>query len=644
MVKKTKENQEAETESLQTKWQKRFSLAKSNQAKQSKRFAEFYDVFNARVVTETAMWRSRPYLPIVAQQVWALVAKFSAMRPGFEVKIRNDEDDDTALEEKAAASKSKLEYDYDCPEMDEPMRDKLATVLLDACVTGTAIAKVPYKTKKRERFERMIDEDGIADLTKEKVIESIVGYNDFEPVNVFNVFVSPATDRLNKGWLILRDFVPISDLEATNKLRGGSFYQNLKNISGTPSYAEFSEYNNARNRLTNQDDPSDSTTDIATTYECYEGDMVYLFAESKDSKAQKGWVLLRASKNYYWHGKWPIVKFVLKKRPFEFWGQGLVELTQRLQTIYNDVFAHYLDAWNLTNNPSFWINEDSDVDDYIVEPGSLNTYSGQTPPQPINFNKPDPNSVTMIMEFLNQAIEGVTASQYATGMANSSSDKTKGTATGIMRLQEAAGDIVGYMRENLMTALLQVGKMWHSNNQQFMSQPMNVVVNDKGARKNVQVKPADIQGEADIYVDSASMMPKSDEEKRNDILGRNGQLLQMQQASMAQAQQIGTQPLILNFSELAEDTGEAFGTRSVNKLIMSEDQVKQYLAEKEKKAALEAQNAGMGMPQDPDKATQMIAGELAQQGVIDPEEMMKLEQQQEMQNATIRPSTAPQYS
>jgi len=120
------------------------------------------------------------------------------------------------------------------------------------------------------------------------------------------------------------------------------------------------------------EEPRDDTTDTATVYECYDDSgNIFIFGESKDPDADAGWVLLRKSKNYYWHGKWPLIKFHIKKRPFSFWGQGLAELTYRLQVIYNDVFAHFLDSWNLSENPSFWIASDNDVDDFVIEPGSL---------------------------------------------------------------------------------------------------------------------------------------------------------------------------------------------------------------------------------------------------------------------------------
>lgn len=618
MAKSTQSN---DYTTLASKWQRRFTLSKSNQEKLFRRYAEWYDAFNAVVNFQLSPWRSKPYIPMIAQQVWALVSKFSSLRPGFEVRLRDDNVQDEEIEEKAAMAKKKLEYDYDCPLMDEPMREKIAAVMIDACVTGTGIAKVPWRTKTTKRYERMVDDEGIADLTKEKVFEKKVGFNDMEPVNIFNVFVSPATDKLNKGWLILRDYVAISELKATNEAKGGKFYENLDKLSGKPSYEGFSQYNRSRERFTNNEDPRDDTTDIATIYECFEGDMIYVFGESKDPEAEGGWVVLRKTKNYYWHGKWPVVKFHIKKRPYSFWGQGLAELTYRLQVIYNDVFAHYLDAWNLTNNPSFWASEDSDVDDFVVEPGSILNYQGDNPPTPIAFPQPDPGALQMIVSLLNQAIEGVTASQYATGMPNSPSDKTKGTATGILKLQDAAGDIISYMRENFTTSLLEVGKQWHSNNQQFMHSPITIVVNDKGKRESIKVSPKDLQGEADIYVDSASMNPKSDEERMQNILGLTDRLQALQQASMVQQQTAGTDPLYINFNDLAEDVGEAFGRTSVQSLLLSAEQIQEMLVEKGEKMGQEMMNEEMGLPADPNEAAMMDTQALLEQGVLDPDEL-----------------------
>lgn len=600
-------------------WQQRFNVASGDQEKLFKRFAEYYDAFNANQDTKLAPWRSKPYMPIIAQQVWALVAKFSAMRPGFEAKVRDQDMSEDDLESKAQAISKKLEFDYDSPYMDESMREKLSAVLLDTAVTGTGIAEVVWKTKTITIRQRIVDDNGYADLTKEKVIERVVGYNDFEPVNIFNVFVSPSTDRLNKGWLIIRDFVPVSDLKKTNEAKGGKFYQNLDKISGVPEYGNFQTHNIARNRLSLNTDKPDDTVQMATVYKCYEGDKICYYAVSKDSKDEGSWVLLRETTNYYWHGKWPLVKFHVKKRPFSFWGQGLAELAYKLQIIYNDVFAHYLDAWNLTNNPSFWIPENAEVDDYVVEPGSVIPYRGTQPPSPIQFAEPNANALEMIIGFLNQSIEGVTASQYATGMPNSATDKTQGTATGIMRLQDAAGDIVNYMRENVVNGIVQVGKMWHSNNQQFMQAPTVVTTNEAGKRVTKTVSPEMLQAEADIYIDSASMLPKSDDEKRDAALMRNKMLLELQQSSMAQSQMTAgaTEPLYVNFQEMAESSNEALGFTNSETILMTEEQIQAQAVEKQKKAAMGEQLASMGYSPNPDEATQQMAEELMQSGMME---------------------------
>jgi hypothetical protein len=622
-VKKPSYNPEARS----TLWKQRFSVAESNQEQQNKRFAEWYDAFNARVDNKQAPWRSKPYLPLIAQQIWALVAKFSAMRPGFEAKVRNEDVDEADLNKKAEAISKKLEFDYDSPYMDEPMRDKLAAVILDAAVTGTGMAKVVWKTKKIVYRERIVDDKGYADLTKEKVVEKIVGYNDFEPVNIFNVFVSPSTDRLNKGWIVIRDFIPLADLQKTNDAKGGKFYQNLDKLSGDPEYGNFNDYNRSRNRLTTNEDVADKTMDIATIYECYEGDKICVYGVSKKGDDKNAWVLLRESTNYYWHNKWPLAKFHVKKRPFSFWGQGLAELAYRLQIIYNDVFAHYLDSQNLINNPSFWMPENGEVDDYIVEPGALIRYRGQAPPTPIQHAQLDNSGLELIFSMLNQAVEGVTASQYATGMPNSATDKTQGTATGIMRLQEAAGDIVAYMRENIINSVVQVGKMWHSNNQQFMQAPVAVVTNDKGKRTVSNISPSDIQGEADIYVDSASMLPKSDEEKQQTALALNQTLANLQDRSLQQAQFAGTSPLYINYNEMAESTADALGVNNTQSLLMTEEQVQKEQVDKQKKMMEEEERAAMGYSPDANEATSQMMEELTQAGMLNEEDMTDGEDQ-----------------
>ena len=54
-------------EKFSVKWQNRFKNAQSNQTKLFSRFSDWYDAFNARIKVQTAVWRSKPYMPLIAQ-------------------------------------------------------------------------------------------------------------------------------------------------------------------------------------------------------------------------------------------------------------------------------------------------------------------------------------------------------------------------------------------------------------------------------------------------------------------------------------------------------------------------------------------------------------------------------------------------
>src|ERR1017187_9787301 len=70
-------------------WQERYRLAYTNQLPLFKRFADWYDGMYAIVNTKNySLWRSKVYIPILASKAWTMIAKFIAMRPGFEVRPR----------------------------------------------------------------------------------------------------------------------------------------------------------------------------------------------------------------------------------------------------------------------------------------------------------------------------------------------------------------------------------------------------------------------------------------------------------------------------------------------------------------------------------------------------------------------------
>lgn len=600
-------------------WSQRYDIAKKNQQPMFDRFSKWFDLMYANVNdTNMALWRSKVFIPVLASKAWSLISKFVGLKPGFEVSLRDPEpmpekmpeelegdpqlkreytkaENERIADMKRRAEKmqKKLEYDYDNPRLNEPIRDKLIAPLVDAVVTGTGFAKVPWHTKKINKYSRIIDESGTVDLTKEKVTESIYGCNDLIPVNIFNVFIAPSASNLyDAPWVMIKEYKTVDELKKTER------YKNLDQLENSRAEAdEFAAQKHSRNRLVSDEDPvtSDGTLDFVAVYECYEGDMIYVYADAGTKNGSKlPWVQLEARKNPYWHGKFPLVRFVVKQRPYSVWGEGLFEITERLQSAINDSFNHYMDNWNLSVDGMWMIEEGSNVDDFVIQPGGQIYYSGNAP-VPAKLPDPNPNAVELVNNFLAKSIEDATISSYASGLPNSATDSTAGTATGIMRLQQAAGDVISFMRSNFQQSIKQIGEMWLSNNQQFMDRPLVITDNSEP----MQIAPADMQGEMDLRIDDASMEAVSKEDQKASWLAFLQQTLSLQQASLAQAQSSGIPPLELNYEELWKSTAEKFGIKSVDSIIVTPDEKEEQMQEQqaEQQGVQEEMNPEM-MPED----------------------------------------------
>jgi hypothetical protein len=582
-------------------WEKRYNSASSSQAGMFKRFSNWYDSLYAVVGVTPTPWRSKMYVPILARQTWALISKFLTLKPGFEVRVVDDSYDDDEIEMKAEKAQKKLEYDYNNPYLDESIRDKLFCSLLDGVVTGTGMAKVTWCTKDKVTYKRKAKADGTWDLSQEEKTTRKTGYNDLEPVNIFNVFVSPsATNLYSAPWIIIKEYKTKEELKATG------VYKNLDQLSGDTSYDdEMQTYNSSRNRLMGANDKQDGTVGMVKLFECYEGNTITTFAEATDASKTTSWVELRVQKDTYWHGKYPLVKFHVKNRPYQFWGEGLFETTYRLQAGYNDVFNHIMDQWNLSENSMLIAPERANVNDYVIEPGGTITYRGDIAPTQFKHAAPDFNGVQVLLQLMDSAVEGVTISNYASGIPNSAADKTKGTATGILHLQEAAGDLVSFMKTNFTQTITQIGRMWLSNNQQFMAESISVTVNNKGKSQPMEITPEDMQGDMDLLVDDASMEPASKDEQRAAHIAFVQQLMGIKQAADVQSQGMGTAPMPLDFTELAEDLSEKFGIKNFTSILLPEDQVQQAQQTMQQNMQAQAQ-AGQKPTQQPKAPSESI--------------------------------------
>lgn len=576
-------------------WQRRYNAAASSQEQMFAKWDEWYKMMYAiRDDRNMAKWRSKVHIPIMSTKAWNLIAKFVQQEPGFEVNVRNDDDNslDTAtLENIADKVQRKLEFDYHNPELTESIRDKLTTCLVDAVVTGTGVAKIPWVMKKKKTYAHPTS-NGDVDYEQDIVNTDAIGYNDLDPVNIFNVFVAPTAVSLQQApWVIIREFKSLAELKAVNENYGIEIYKNLDALKGVRASSDrWAQYSKSRQNLTSDQDPvsADQTISLVEIFECYDRDKgsICTFAAESNDKGAKRWLTIREQQNPYWHGKFPLVSFYVRKRPYSFWGESIFETTQRLQAAANDIFNHYMDNWNLSVDGGIMIDENSQVAEFLVEPGFELVYSGEAPKQ-FKFPEPNPNQLTLVMTEIEKAVENATISNYATGTPISGLDKTQGTARGTMAILEAATDMIQFMRDNFMSSVKQIGEMWVSNNRQFMNFEFPVPVLKNNKFEIEPLTPEELQLQMELRINDMAMQPISDQQRKENYLAYLQQIIQAQTASVTQSQITGDQNQIvfLDWHLIMEQLGRHFHVKSFQKQIMPNEQ------------ALAAQNEAMAAEQ-----------------------------------------------
>lgn len=587
-----------DTTSTAGTWRSRYGIAVKNQEAMYTKFAAWYDLMYAHMnSSKYALWRSKVFLPIIPSKAWAMVAKMTSFKPGWEIGLYGEALNDPKAQDKADKAQWKLEHDWDNPYFDESMPEKLFAPLVDATVTGTGIAKIPWCFEDKTRFEKYINEStGELDPTKDVKIQSGNGYNELIPHDILATFIAPGAKNLySAAWVILEDWITYDQLNDENEAAGGKFYHNLPKVKDLKAENDqFAQQKRSRRQLVSTDDPitSDTTIKQFKRLECYEksSGKVLVFAVGEGSD-EENFIEIRNEKLPYWHGKYPLVVFYTKQRPHNFWGQGIFEDTERMQSAFNDIFNHTMDNLNLSLDGMI-MKQESEEYTYIVQPGGEFLYKNKEPQQ-FKFPEPNMNTVNAAMTIIERQVEEATISPYATGTPNATTDSTKGTATGIMKLTEMAGDKIGFMKSSFANSLREIGRQWMSNNAQFMDAPFTLMGEVDNQRKPVTIDPKDLQGQMVLRVNDASMEPMSKDQALTQFNAYLVQALTLQKASIEQAMltKWAEPPLFLNFTSLFQDLSFKMGQSNFDKVVIA-------MAEVEKKMGKNPANAFLTPKQD----------------------------------------------
>lgn len=597
-------SKKGKTKTSTTVWKDRYDLGTKDQAAMFKKFASWYDTMYAHINTsQYALWRSKVFLPIIPSKAWGMIAKMQSLNPGFEVARYGEALLDPESGDKAEKAQWKLEHDWDNPHFDEPMPEKLFSPLVDAVVTGTGLAKVPWCFGDHYRYEKYVDEvTGEIDFTQDVKITTGRGYNDLIPQDIMATYIAPGSKNLYSApWVILEDWVTYEQLVDENEAAGGALYDKaalaqVKDLKSTSD--KFSTEKKSRTQLVSNDDPveQDSTVQQFKRLECYEKstNLIYTFGVGDNGGGtDESFVELSGRKNIYWHGKYPLVPFYVKRRPHSFWGQGVFEDTERMQSAFNDLFNHYMDNLNLSLDGMIMKQEGEDFE-YVVEPGAEFLYKNEKPEQ---FNFPEPNAVQFnsVMNFIEKQVEDATVSDYALGTPDSATDTTNGTAAGIKTLQAAAGDKIGSFRKQFSHSLREIGRQWLSNNQQFMDQDFTVMGQENNVPAPVTISPHDLQGELILRINDASMEPMTEEQKVQKEMVYQQQMKQLSIDSIGQAQASGgaTQPFYVDFTALAQNLATVAGRNDFDKIIITQEDIEAQMQEQQEAEMAQMQEAGI---------------------------------------------------
>lgn len=551
-------------------WKERFEKAENEQQQLFARVSKYYDIMYAvQNSSNMAPWRSKLYIPVLASKAWDLISRLSNVTPYFRTKIEEYELEENGfvvpedVRERQNRIDAKLHKDYvDNP--DEPIKFKVADTLLDATVAGTGWAKVSWEVKSEKIYNKQTDDEGmIKNPDKDEVTDYEYGCNVFEPLNFFNVFVAPNSPSWAKApYIIVRYFKTFEELKKKD--------YDLSGLDDSPKYSDSESYNLSRDRLVNQKSTAnDDTVQTATVYECYEntsnGIEVTVFAEGK---GKDGWVRLSKPKKKYWHKYYPVIPFYIRKKSFSPWGESLFENNATLQSGVNDLMNHYMDNLNVALDSMIMYEDGTLTNDFVVEPGGEITYTGEVPKQ-FKFPEPNPGQISTVMNELNQAIEIATVPQYISGVPDSSTDKTAGTAKGISLITEAATEKIGYMRDNFKQSMLIVGRIQLSNLAQFQDSVEFVSYPDKGSEKIDALTPADYQGKIDLTIDDDSLLPLTKDEKRDIYLQYLSQIGQIQKLALEQYQIFGDPTGVPYFiyPEIVEQMSYLFSVKDASKIM-----------------------------------------------------------------------------
>lgn len=431
------------------------------------RWETWYELYRSYIDEDEHPWRANLFIPYTFSLIETVVPKMLGSifntKPIVSIITRKGNDidpqemeqaqtllTDTGLEgpvlptsELAELIERILDYQFE----DEALEfyPQLEEFFKGVAIYGTGFASVEPKFK---------------DETDEELDMLSLDYINFKPVDLFNIFPDwRATSLKDAKFIIEREEVDIDDLLRKQEL---GIYENVDEcIDHMADNYKVDEFRHLR--LGSVDISEDMYGDWKSNRKSimvlkyWDREKIYHIAAGK--------FVLMEDENPFGD----ILPYIMMKYtpvPHELYGIGIPEMIESLQNELNELRNQRLDNVNLINNRMFVVNKlaDIDIDNMISYPGNVIMTNDMNAVVPLVT--PDiTRSIYMEEDIIKRDMQNATGEfEYSRGATPSHRE----TATGIIKLQQAANIRFDAVLKNVEFTFRDIAKLFIWYNSQFL--------------------------------------------------------------------------------------------------------------------------------------------------------------------------------
>lgn len=470
-------------------------------------------------------WMANVFVPFVLSTILAILSEITSRRTRWKLRPVTKED-----EPKVDTLEAITEYTMEKGQFDDESfkRD------MDKLTYGTAVWKEIYREERRVIRTRIIEADGKERTESQDIKEFSDVYGMHIPLRNFYLDdaateIRNARDCLERKVMDIRDFkIQYSKYKISDKVKEWGFIK--------PSISEAQVQNLPEGGDTNIEGAYNPTAILKD----FQVEVLEYWNKPQDEHiVVANGILVTDEPNPYDHKQLPYAIDLCIPVPNRWTGMGIPELLYPHQEEMNTWRNMGLDQAKIAIHKPVIMDGMTvlDEDEYKLRPGAILTSEGGRATV-LDIPMPDANYHTMMEEIRQDAR---IASGLDVRFAEATMTKGNDTATEVLRLQEASLRRIGLITKQLeIRALPRIGMMRTMNIQQFYQDPLRVqqLVTDadqirldettgraelKASNRTIRVqkegrigydfkdlKPEDIRGNFDVYVEPQSTQPMSE--------------------------------------------------------------------------------------------------------------------------------------